>query len=90
MRHRDSRRDPLRADLPDAVDRLHEHLYVPSGMTGVVYEKFEPVLPGLFKNAVRKLGVVLVNVPLPLMYWPSELTIPTCTLAMLTSSEHVR
>ena len=36
---------------------------MPFGITGDVYEKFEPGEPGLFMNAPRQLAVVLVNVP---------------------------
>ena len=43
----------------------------------MVYEKFEPGEPGLFRNAVRQLTVVLVNVPDELMYWPRLLRIAT-------------
>jgi hypothetical protein len=42
--------------------------YVPDGITGDVYAKFEPGLPWLVRNAERQLGVVLVNVPVELMY----------------------
>ena len=39
-------------------------------MTGDVYAKFEPGEPGLFRNAVRQLAVVLEKAPDELMYRP--------------------
>ncbi len=43
---------------------------VPAGIAGDVYAKFDPGEPGLFRNAVRQLSVVLVKVPVELMYLP--------------------
>ena len=43
-------------------------------------------LPGLFRNAVRQLGVVLVKVPEELMKRPSESTMPTSTRGDAVSS----
>ncbi len=49
-------------------------------------EKFEPGVPGLVRNAVRQLAFVLVNVPLELMYRPSESTMPISTRCIAWSS----
>ena len=51
-----------------------------------MYEKFEPGEPGLFRNAVRQLSLVLVNVPDELMYWPGAFLIATSTPAICWSS----
>ncbi len=46
----------------------------------------DPGEPGLFRNAVRQLWVVLVNVPDELMYWPKLFLMATCAEAICWSS----
>jgi hypothetical protein len=57
-------------------------VYAPAGITGDVYEKFEPGEPGLLRNAARQLNAVPENTPEPFMNRPRLSRIAISTRAI--------